>query len=104
MRIHHRLGPYTLIALILLTILSHGLAPQNTPPAFAQVNTHLGRYPYLTDVVGQHATINWGTDHLANNWTGRATWGKAGGGCATNAVSATKSSISVKGVQAFQWQ
>ncbi|MFL5790201.1 MAG: hypothetical protein ACJ76A_01745, partial [Actinomycetota bacterium] len=33
-----------------------------SPPADAAVAQQLTRYPYLTDVVTQYATVNWATD------------------------------------------
>src|SRR5690349_999557 len=53
----------------------------NAPLAAAEVatagySTHLQRYPYLTDVVNNYATVNWATDNSGS--TGSVTWGQVG--------------------------
>src|SRR6266496_6592032 len=49
---------YALLAGVLL-LASAVAAPA---PAHASLNPELTRYPYLTDVVGSNATVNFGTD------------------------------------------
>ena len=39
-------------------------------------HSSLRRYPYLTDVVGPYATINWGTDR--SEFAGAVRWGRVG--------------------------
>ena len=63
----------------------------------------LRRYPYLTDVVGSYATINWGTDR--SETSGGVRFGKvASESCTAHYVSATKTPISVNGVNQYQWK
>jgi hypothetical protein len=69
------------------------------------VATQLNRYPFLTDVVDQYATINWATDRSAIS--GSATWGQvaADGTCdPTNTVPATRIAITVNSVSEYQWK
>jgi fibronectin type 3 domain-containing protein len=76
-----------------------------TTTALSGIATQLRRYPYLTDVVGQYATINWATDRSAI--TGSATWGQvaADGSCTpTNSVAATRTAITVNSVSEYQWK
>ena len=74
-----------------------------TPPVSAAVATQLRRYPYLTDVVAQYATINWATDRSLT--TGRATYGIAGSeSCTANTVTASRTAITVNGVGLYQWE
>jgi chitodextrinase len=63
----------------------------------------LRRYPYLTDVVASYATINWGTDR--SETSGGVRFGKLGSeACTAHYVSATKTPISVNGVNQYQWK
>jgi hypothetical protein len=63
----------------------------------------LRRYPYLTDVVGPYATINWGTDRSAS--TGSVKWGKVGEeSCTAHTVAGTRRGISVNSVEQYQWK
>ena len=63
--------------------------------ASAATSTSLTRYPYVTDVVGNSARVNWGTD--TSQSTGSVLWGAVSGGtCApTNSVAATRVSVTV---------
>ncbi len=63
----------------------------------------LRRYPYLSEVVGNSATVNWATDRSLS--TGSATWGVVSGAdCTpTNTVNATKVSITVGSTSEYQW-
>jgi hypothetical protein len=63
----------------------------------------LRRYPYLSEVVGNSATVNWATDR--SQTTGTARWGAVSGGQCTpsNTVSATKVSITVGSTSEYQW-
>lgn len=63
----------------------------------------LRRYPYLTDVIGSFATINWATDRSESS--GLLRFGKVGSeACTAHAVIPTKTSISVNGVLQYQWK
>jgi uncharacterized repeat protein (TIGR01451 family) len=62
----------------------------------------LRRYPYLTDVVGSSATVNWATN--TSQTTGTLKWGPVGGSCTNNSATATRTSITVNGVSQYQWR
>ncbi len=63
----------------------------------------LRRYPYLTDVVGSYATINWATDR--SELAGAVRWGRVGyESCTAHYANATRSPISVNGVSEYQWK
>ena len=49
-----------------------------------------------------NATVNWATDRSATK--GTLKYGVAGGTCATNPVSASKTAITVKDVNEYQWK
>src|SRR6266542_2086236 len=67
------------------------------------VQTQLTRYPYLTDVVGDNATVNFGTDQ--SNDSAVVTWGQVGAElCNAHTSTATKISISVNGLGEYQWK
>jgi hypothetical protein len=72
------------------------------PSAGAATAPQLTRYPYLTDVVQTYATVNWATDRSATK--GTLKFGVVGSSCATKTVSASKTSISVNGVNQYQWK
>lgn len=63
----------------------------------------LKRYPYVTEVVGNSATVNWATDR--SQTTGTVTWGAVVNGQCTpsNSVTATRFSITVNGTPEYQW-
>lgn len=66
-------------------------------------SSKLLRYPYLTDVVGNSATINWATDRSAS--TGSVKWGTVqGGNCTVSSKSAAKTSITVGSLSEYQWK
>jgi hypothetical protein len=71
--------------------------------AAAGYSTHLQRYPYLTDVVRNYATVNWATDNSGS--TGSVTWGQVGSeACTAHSVTATKTNMTVNGVSEYQWK
>jgi hypothetical protein len=73
---------------------------RTTPPGPAP---QLRRYPYLTDVVGSSATINWATDRSST--IGALKWGRVSdGSCTRNTVTATRIAITVNGVAEYQWK
>lgn len=63
----------------------------------------LKRYPYVSEVVGNSATIAWGTDR--SQAAGSIIWGPvSNGSCsATNAVNAQKVAITVGSTNEYQW-
>jgi chitodextrinase len=70
------------------------------PAAFAP---QLRRYPYLTDVVGRYATINWATDQSAT--IGSVTWGRIGvESCGAHSITATRTPMTVNNVRLYQWK
>jgi hypothetical protein len=67
------------------------------------IQTQLTRYPYLTDVVGGNATVNFGTDQ--SNDSAVVKWGRAGAeSCTAHTTTATKTSVMVNGVGEYQWK
>lgn len=71
--------------------------------AASSASANLTRYPYLTDVVGTSATINFATDRSATEAS--ATFGVAGNeACTAHRVGASKTSITVNGVGEYQWR
>lgn len=69
----------------------------------ASYSSALRRYPYLTDVVGSYATINWATDRSESS--GLVRYGKVGSeSCTAHTVIPTKTPISVNGVLQYQWK
>ena len=74
-----------------------------TGVASATYSAELKRYPYLTDVVGDSATVNWGTTRLSNQ--GMLKYGKVGTEpCDAHTVSTTRIAITVGSVPEFQWK
>ena len=68
------------------------------------VSSALRRYPYVSEVVGNSATLNWATDR--SQTTGTAKWGAVvNGQCSgtSNSVTATKVSITVGSTPEYQW-
>src|ERR1044071_488873 len=71
--------------------------------AVASFSPQLRRHPYLTDVVGSYATINWATDRTQTS--GAVRFGKVGSeSCTAHYVPATKTAITVNGVLEYQWK
>ena len=92
------------ILAVVLALTSIGVLAEGAvaPAAEAAVAPQLTRYPYLTDVVTTNATVNWATDRSGTK--GSLKFGTVGGTCATNTVSASKTAISVNGVNEYQWK
>ena len=81
---------YLLLATLLVLVLATLYAAR---PALAYAGQLL-RYPYLTDVVGGYATLNWGTDRSFT--VGSATYGLAGRElCTAHRATGTKTAITV---------
>jgi purple acid phosphatase-like protein/calcineurin-like phosphoesterase family protein len=77
-----------------------GLALPGVATAF---EPQLTRYPYLTDVVGSSAMVNWATDRSRS--TGRVRYGEVGvESCTARAQSASRSSMTVNGIGQYQWR
>ena len=87
---------------VVVAIAASVAAVSQIQPASAATSTSLTRYPYVTDVVGNSARINWGTD--TSQSTGSVTWGAVSGGTCTptTTVTATKVSITVAKSE-YQW-
>jgi hypothetical protein len=77
---------------------STALAPLS--PSYAP---QLTRYPYLTDVAGGGATVNWATDR--SSASAYVTWGAAGvESCTAHSRSATRAQITVGSTPEYQWK
>jgi hypothetical protein len=82
-------------ALMLLALVLPGVVSAYAP--------QLTRYPYLTDVVGTSATVNWATDRSRTN--GRIKYGEVGAeSCTARTLTASRSSITINGAQRYQWR
>jgi hypothetical protein len=67
------------------------------------VQTQLTRYPYLTDVAGRNATVNFGTDQSDDSAVVK--WGRVGAeSCTAHTTTATKTGIMVNGGGEYQWK
>src|SRR5436309_4870118 len=78
-------------------------ATATTPAAAASLAPPLTRYPYLTDVVGGNASVNFGTDQ--SKISAVVKWGQAGvESCTAHTTTATKTNLSVNGVGEYQWK
>ena len=72
-------------------------------PSSATVSGSLTRYPYLTDLVKRHVTVNWATTTAITS--GRVTYGKLGAEtCRAHSVAATPTSITVGSTTEYQWK
>jgi hypothetical protein len=78
-------------------------AAATTSAHAASLAPPLTRYPYLTDVVGGNATINFGTDQ--SKISAVVKWGRVGAeSCTAHTTTATKTNISVNGKGEYQWK
>ena len=98
----HWIAIAAIVAIASALLVLSGTVRQIEPTASAAVASQLKRYPYLSDVVGSTATINWGTDRSAIS--GSVKYGTVGGSCTTNTVAATRTGITVNGVSEYQWK
>ena len=91
------------VAIVFLSLMAlSGISSASSAPP-SSYNPALRRYPYLTDVVGSYATINWATDR--SETTGGVRYGKVGSeSCTAHYAPATKADISVNGVLQYQWK
>jgi hypothetical protein len=79
-----------------------GISSASTAP-LNSYSPALRRYPYLTDVIGSYATINWATDR--SDTSGLVRYGKVGAeACTAHSMIPTKTPISVNGVLQYQWK
>jgi hypothetical protein len=86
--------------LVTAVVLLGGLVA--TPAALGYA-PQLKRYPYLTDVVGNSATVNWATDRSKS--TGRVRYGRqAVESCTAHSATAIRTAITVNGVSEYQWR
>jgi hypothetical protein len=90
--------PVRLLAVGVAAVVSGGVLSACDPVPVAD---QLTRRPYLTDVVGTSATVNWGTDRSAISGTLR--WGTSGN-CTANSAAAIRTAITVNGVSEYQWK
>jgi len=92
-----------LTALFVTAALLLPAATAIAPAAAASLAPPLTRYPYLTDVVGSNATVNFGTDQ--SKISAVVKWGQAGvESCTAHTTTATKTNLSVNGVGEYQWK
>src|SRR5664279_755362 len=79
------------------------LVPASAQAAFP-FSPALTRAPYLTDLVGLHANVNWATNRSAT--TGSMQWGPVTGNACSlaNTQTATRSSVTVGAVGEYQWK
>jgi hypothetical protein len=80
------------------------VAPDGGDAAAAPTyNSALRRYPYLTDVTGPYATINWATVDTSLN--GYVRWGQSGvESCTAHTTPASATVILVNRIREYQWQ
>jgi hypothetical protein len=62
----------------------------------------LRRYPYLTDLVKRSVTVNWATTTSISS--GSVRFGKAGSGCDSRRVTASRTTITVGSTTEYQWK
>jgi len=85
---------------VFVVIASLGVGWQAASP----IASALRRYPYISEVVGNAARVNWATDRSQS--TGTATWGTVVNGQCTgtsNSVTASRVSITVGSTPEYQW-
>src|SRR5512141_429897 len=90
-----------IVAVVFLSLLALFGISATSSSVLNSYSPVLRRYPYLTDVVGSYATINWATDRSESS--GSVRFGKVGTeACTAHFVSATKTAITVNGVAEYQ--
>jgi hypothetical protein len=90
---------YGLACMSVVAALGLSLMPK---PALAFTSS-LRRYPYLTDVVGSSATVNWATDQSST--TGIVRWGKVGAeSCTAHVTLASSTTLIVSQTVEYQWK
>src|SRR5215213_2033924 len=90
-------------AIIWLSLLALSGISATSSSSLNSYSPALRRYPYLTDVVGSYATLNWATDRSESS--GMVRYGKVGAeSCTAHTVIPTKTALSVNGVLQYQWK
>ena len=87
------------VALLCLLLLAPTL--QSSPPASALAKS-LRRYPYLTDLVKRHVTVNWATTTSVRN--GHVRYGRVSNHCRGRTATAHERPISVGRLTERQWR
>ncbi len=89
-------------AVVLLTLAALAAMAWPSASAWAYASS-LRRYPYVSEVVGNSATVNWATDRSQS--AGTVTWGVVTNGLCTpsSPVTATKVAIAVGSMSEYQW-
>ena len=91
---------FPLLAILLTVSVAAALT---APSAEAAPSSSLRRYPYLTDLVSGHVTVNWATTTSIS--TGSVTYGKSGvESCTAHTVNAKKTTITVGSTTEYQWK
>jgi Calcineurin-like phosphoesterase len=72
-----------------------------TAPAASAFTAQLRRYPYLTDASAAGITVDWATDRTLTS--GSVKWGGPGETCTAHSAAATRTNITVNGVDEYQW-
>jgi hypothetical protein len=86
-----------------IAAVSIALATVSAPNASATVASSLRRYPYLTDLVGGAATVNWATTTAVS--AGSVAYGRWGTeSCTAHTVTATRTSVTVGSTAEYQWK
>jgi uncharacterized repeat protein (TIGR01451 family) len=86
-----------------ITLVTFAMLAFTAATVSAAISPELKRYPYLTDTVGDSATVNWGTTRLSNQ--GVLKYGKVGTeACDAHTVTTTRIAITVGTVAQFQWK
>ncbi len=91
------------VVVLLVLVASVASVVAWSPGRAAARSAALTRYPYVSEVVGNSATLNWATD--TSQSTGSATWGAVSGGSCTptNSVTAHPIAITVGSTAEYQW-
>src|SRR5512138_1504819 len=92
-----------LIGVCLCLLAGLAVVPTVSGAPAQSYSSALRRYPYLTDVVGPYATINWATDRSESS--GGVRYGEVDSeSCTAHYVPGSKTAISINGVLAYQWK
>ena len=92
--------PMTILLMVAAVVAVNWTTSSSSAAAYSSA---LRRYPYISEVVGNSATLNWGTDR--SQTTGGATWGAVSNGSCTpsNNVTPTRVGITVGTTSEYQW-
>jgi hypothetical protein len=91
------------LAVLLILVASVTIAWPMVRASGATYLSALKRYPYVSEVVGNSARVNWATDRSQSS--GTATWGPVTNGSCTpsSQVTASEAAIVVGSTSEFQW-